>query len=63
MFTKGRIIFALFFIVVFILILIWSYRKDIKENARVFIGGKKKLIIIVGFFLLFVSLIRLMHYI
>ncbi len=63
MFTRGRIIFALIFVLLFIVLLVWSYRKDIKENARVFVGSKKTLLIIIGFFVLFVSLIRLMKYI
>jgi hypothetical protein len=30
MFSKGQQLFALFFVVIFIGILIWSYRKDLK---------------------------------
>ncbi|UCE93821.1 hypothetical protein [Lutimonas zeaxanthinifaciens] len=30
MFSRGQLIFAAFFAVSFILIMIWSYRKDIK---------------------------------
>lgn len=31
MFTTGRLIFALVFFVLFILTLIWAYRKDMKQ--------------------------------
>jgi hypothetical protein len=30
MFSSGQKLFALFFIIVFVAILVWSYRKDIK---------------------------------
>ena len=30
MFSKGQQLFALFFIIAFIAIMIWSYRKDLK---------------------------------
>ncbi|AOW20517.1 hypothetical protein LPB138_07435 [Urechidicola croceus] len=30
MFTSGQKIFAVFFIIAFILIMVWSYRKDLK---------------------------------
>jgi multisubunit Na+/H+ antiporter MnhB subunit len=30
MFSKGQLIFGLVFAIVFIIIMIWSYRKDIK---------------------------------
>jgi len=32
MFTKGQLIFAGFFVVAFTLVMIWSYRKDIKNH-------------------------------
>lgn len=30
MFSTGQIYFALFFVIVFVLVLIWTYRKDLK---------------------------------
>lgn len=32
MFSKGQLIFALFFVIAFIAIMIWSYRKDIQRH-------------------------------
>ena len=32
MFSKGQLVFAGFFVVVFIALMIWSYRKDIKRH-------------------------------
>lgn len=32
MFTKGQLIFAGFFVVAFIALMIWSYRKDLKSH-------------------------------
>jgi len=34
MFSKGQQLFALFFIIVFIGIMIWSYRKDIPVHKK-----------------------------
>lgn len=30
MFSKGQLLFALFFVIIFIGVMIWSYRKDFK---------------------------------
>ena len=63
MFTKGRIIFIIVFVLLFVIFLIWSYRKDIKEHASVFKGSKRVLVIVLTFFIAFIALIRLMRYI
>ena len=34
MFTNGQLIFAAFFVVAFIILMIFSYRKDIKNHKR-----------------------------
>jgi len=34
MFTRGQLIFAGFFVVAFVSIMIWSYRKDIKNHQK-----------------------------
>ncbi len=34
MFTKGQLIFAGFFVVAFIILMIFSYRKDIKNHQK-----------------------------
>jgi len=32
MFSQGQLIFAGFFVVAFVIVMIWSYRKDIKNH-------------------------------
>ena len=32
MFTNGQLIFAGFFVIAFLILMIWSYRKDIKSH-------------------------------
>ncbi len=34
MFTKGQLIFAGFFVVAFIILMVFSYRKDIKNHQK-----------------------------
>jgi len=34
MFTKGRIIFTIVFIVIFIIGMVWAYRKDLKQIKK-----------------------------
>jgi len=36
MFTTGRLIFTITFIIVFIVIMVYAYRKDLKINRRYF---------------------------
>lgn len=47
MFTKGQLIFAVFFVVAFIALMIWSYRKDIKNHKKYYKNTALK----VGFWL------------
>lgn len=60
MFTSGRISFIIFFVVVFVIGLIWAYRKEIKQRAYVFKGGRKILIILLLFLFTFLTIIRLL---
>ncbi len=48
MFSKGQLIFAVLFIVAFIISMIWSYRKDIKIHRKYY---KNTFIIIIAIFL------------
>ncbi len=59
MFTKGRIIFAIFFLIVFIGYLIWAYRKDIAKNPKYFKGSFKILLAIIGIYAAYFILTRL----
>ncbi len=39
MFTPGRIIFASLFVVVFVAVMIFSYKKDAKRNKKYYQNG------------------------
>jgi preprotein translocase subunit YajC len=47
-FTTGRIIFMIFFISTFTALIIYSYRKDIKNHKRYYKGAGKTVIIYGG---------------
>ena len=34
MFSKGQLIFAIFFVIAFIIVMVYSYRKDIKNHQK-----------------------------
>ncbi len=51
MFSKGQIIFSIFFIIAFIVIMIITYKKDKKTHNKHYKGSKW----IVLFFILFVG--------
>ncbi len=50
-FTTGRIIFVIFFIIAFVSLMIFSYRKDIKTHKLYYKGSFKVLLFFVGFVL------------
>ncbi|HEV7230287.1 MAG TPA: hypothetical protein VGO45_03100 [Bacteroidia bacterium] len=61
-FTKGQIIFAICFTIVFIVALIWAYRKDKSVTLRHFKGVAPKLILtIIAIYSLIFLIIKLMH--
>lgn len=41
-FSTGRIIFILFFVIAFTSVLVWSYKKDIKNHERYYKNAGKK---------------------
>ncbi|RZK05188.1 MAG: hypothetical protein EOO46_16065 [Flavobacterium sp.] len=47
MFTQGQLLFAAFFVVIFIIAMIYSYRKDLKLHRKFYKGSY---IILLGFF-------------
>jgi len=49
MFSKGQLVFGAFFIIAFLLLMIWSYRKDIKVHKKHY---KNTFIIIIAVFLI-----------
>jgi len=58
-FTTGRIIFMIFFILAFIVLMTYSYRKDIKNHERYYKGAGKKVLIYGGTIVLIFVAIRL----
>lgn len=44
-FSTGRIIFMILFVIAFIALMVYSYRKDIKNHERYYKGTGKKVII------------------
>ncbi|MFC3335848.1 hypothetical protein [Flavobacterium palustre] len=48
MFSQGQLLFALCFVIAFVIIMIISYRKDIKTH-KIFYKGNYK--ILIGFFI------------
>lgn len=47
MFTQGQLLFAAFFVVIFIIAMIYSYRKDFKLHRKFYKGSY---MILLGFF-------------
>ncbi|KDN55759.1 hypothetical protein [Flavobacterium seoulense] len=62
MFSQGQLVFALCFFIAFVIVMIFSYRKDIKTH-KIFYKGNYK--ILIGFFifigLLFVIKVYFRH--
>jgi len=59
MFTPGRIAFIIFFVVVFVAILIYSYIKDKGLHNKYYKGS---LFVLLGFFTFIISLVILRFY-
>ncbi|TEW74940.1 hypothetical protein E2488_05285 [Gramella jeungdoensis] len=49
MFSKGQLIFAALFVIAFTILMIWSYRKDIKIHKKHY---KNSFIVIIAVFLI-----------
>lgn len=61
MFTTGRIIFTITFIAVFILVIIYSYRKDFAVNRIHFKGNIWILVFIILIFSALFLVVKLRH--
>jgi preprotein translocase subunit YajC len=57
-FTTGRILFMIFFIIAFIALMIYSYRKDLKNHKRYYKGAGKKVLIYGGLIVVIFMAIR-----
>jgi hypothetical protein len=56
MFTKGQWIFALLFAITFIIVLIYSYRRDLKLHKKYYRGSVWILIAFIAFILMIVAI-------
>ncbi len=61
MFTKGQLIFAIFFVITFTIIIIISYKKDLKFLKNTYKGVRWVLIGFLIFFSLLVILKKLVN--
>jgi hypothetical protein len=61
MFTKGQLIFAIFFVITFTIIIIISYKKDLKFLRNTYKGVRWVLIGFIIFFSLLVILKKLVN--
>lgn len=57
-FTTGRIVFMIFFIIAFISLMVYSYRKDIKNHERYYKNAGKKVLIYGGLIVIIFMAIR-----
>jgi phosphatidylglycerophosphate synthase len=62
MFSKGQIVFALIFFVMFIIGIIWAYRKDKGDNKIMFKGSYKVLLFALFIFFALYGLVKLKHF-
>ena len=61
MFTQGQLIFAVFFIIAFIIIISLSYKKDMKFLKNTYKGVRWVLVSFILFFLILVLLKKLVN--
>jgi hypothetical protein len=58
MFTTGRLIFVFFFLFVFIVGLIYAYKKDIAKSPWYFKGSYKIILTLIGVYMLYFITVR-----
>ncbi|PNQ73369.1 hypothetical protein C1T31_07585 [Hanstruepera neustonica] len=56
MFTKGQLVFGILFAIVFVVVLIYAYRKDIQLHKKYYKGSIWVLIAFISFILLLVTI-------
>lgn len=62
MFTTGKIIFAGAFFIVFVIVMLWSYKKDKQINKIHFSGASKTLLYIVLVLVLLFLFVKMRHF-
>jgi pilus assembly protein TadC len=61
MLTTGKMIFAAFFVLVFVIAMLWAYRKDSFINKMHFKGASKILVITILVLLLMFIYVKMRH--
>lgn len=61
MFTTGRLIFIAFFILLFVSVIIWGYRKDKKVHNKQYKGAIWILVGFIAFLLLLLGLKQILN--
>ena len=61
MLTTGKMIFAAFFVIVFVIGMLWAYRKDSFINKMHFKGASKILVITILVLLLMLIYVKMRH--
>lgn len=59
-FTPGRIVFTIFFIIAFVSLMIWSYRKDSGNHNRYYKNAGKNVLIYGSLILIVFVIVRLL---
>ena len=59
-FTPGRIVFMIFFIIAFVSLMIWSYRKDRDNHNRYYKNAGKNVLIYGSLILIVFVIVRLL---
>ncbi|MFC4267417.1 hypothetical protein [Polaribacter marinivivus] len=59
-FSTGRIIFIIFFVIAFTTLIVWSYRKDIKNHERYYKNAGKNVLIYGGIIIAIFIAIRIL---
>ena len=61
-FSTGRIIFIIFFVIAFTTLIVWSYRKDIKNHERYYKNAGKNVLIYGGIIIAIFIAIRILFW-
>ena len=61
MFSRGQLIFALIFFLLFLVGIIWAYKKDKGDNKVLFKGSYKVLLFALFIFLALYGIVKLKH--
>ena len=58
MFSEGRLIFVIFFVLVFASYLVWAYREDLRKTPWYFKGSLRIALVFIAIYLAYLMLTR-----